>query len=84
MSRALRHSAARVLLVDDDQTFASDILDLLSPHFAISYAQNGEDALRFIDDLAPDVVLLDLQLGAGMNGFEVWTRSATGRWHLRS
>jgi len=67
---------ARVLLVDDNHTFASDILDLLSPLYNVAHAATGEEALRHIDEIAPEVVLLDIQLGRGMDGFAVLDKLA--------
>ena len=41
-------------------------------------AQDGESALEQVQALHPDVVLLDVQLGEGIDGFEVAERLAKG------
>lgn len=53
----------RILVVDDcavDRTLAGEILK--KDGFAIEYARNGEEALRQIGAMAPDLVLTDLQM----------------------
>ncbi|WP_235537699.1 hybrid sensor histidine kinase/response regulator [Pelomonas sp. Root1217] len=62
------------LLVVDDDVAAIEYLDQLLKGFAqISFATNGEDALRLAEAHRPDLVLLDVEL-PGMDGFEVCRR----------
>lgn len=65
----------RVLIVDDHATFrASARLLLESEGFdVVGEAQDGESALQQSAALAPDLILLDVQL-PGMDGFEVASR----------
>jgi two-component system, sensor histidine kinase len=64
---------AYVLLVEDDRTLADTIADLLSPHYRVSVAYDGETALEEATRLPPDSVLLDLGLPE-IDGFDVARR----------
>lgn len=67
----------RVLLVDDHPIVRSGLkaaLDADSDLTVVGEAATGSDALDQAARLAPDVVLMDLQLGAGMNGAEATRR----------
>jgi len=61
----------KILSVEDD-TFLSDVIGkkLSAKGAKMKYAQNGEDALKMIEEEKPDVVLLDILL-PGTDGFEV-------------
>ena len=59
-----------VLLVDDDDQFAMDFNLLGQKLFEINRVENGEQAIAFLEKHLPDAILLDLQLGAGMDGLE--------------
>ncbi len=64
----------RVLLVDDERQFVetlSDRLQMREVGSAVVY--DGEEALSFVADEEPEVMLLDLNL-PGMNGIEVLRR----------
>jgi DNA-binding NarL/FixJ family response regulator len=65
----------RVLIVDDHATFrASARLLLESEGFeVVGEAADGESAIEQMAALAPELVLLDVQL-PGLNGFEVASR----------
>ncbi|OMG51616.1 DNA-binding response regulator, partial [Azonexus hydrophilus] len=64
----------RVLLVDDHPVVRSGVAALLSGADTIEVigsAATGEEALRLVDELSPDVVLCDLRLGEGLDGVGV-------------
>jgi len=62
---------ASILLVDDDAVFRGVLLsELERMEFAVSGAASGEEALRRVAELEPEVVLLDLRL-PGMGGLDV-------------
>ena len=72
----------RVLLVDDHPVVRSGVAALLGGESSIEVvgaAATGEEALRLVEDLAPDVVLCDLRLGEGLDGVGVTGGSAPVR-----
>ncbi|MEU5427361.1 response regulator transcription factor [Streptomyces olivoreticuli] len=68
----------RVLLVDDHPVVRRGLramVDELPGVSAVGEAADGAEALRLLDGGArPDVVLMDLQMGAGMHGVEATRR----------
>ena len=65
------HASPRVLLVDDHDLFRTGLRKLLSEQGVqiVGECDNGEDALRAIRELAPDVVVMDLNM-PGVGGVE--------------
>lgn len=66
----------RVLLVDDHPDFLQSLSDFLSgvPWITlVGTARSGEEALVLVNDLRPDLVLMDLSM-SGMNGMEATHR----------
>ena len=61
----------RVLLVDDHDLFRTGLRNLLAAQGVdvVGEAQTGAEALGLVRDLAPDVVVMDLNM-PGMNGVE--------------
>lgn len=62
---------ARILVVDDEM----EIIDLIRLYlereqFAVHAATNGDDAIRMVEQLKPDLVILDILLG-NPDGIEV-------------
>lgn len=71
----------RVLVVDDHPVVRSGLLAVLGAEPGLELvgaAASGEEALELVDRLAPDVVLCDLRLGAGLDGVGV-TAALRGR-----
>lgn len=65
--------AIRVLIMDDHPIFRRGIrwiLDAAADIEVIGEAENGQEAIDMADRLAPDVVLVDINL-PGMNGLEI-------------
>src|SRR6266542_3886967 len=77
---AERHSqdSLRVLIVDDHDLFRSGLRNLLEEEGVniIGEAAAGQEALEIVRELAPDVVVMDLNM-PGMGGVEA-TRHITG------
>jgi DNA-binding NarL/FixJ family response regulator len=70
-------AAGRVLLVDDHDLFRTGLRNLLEEQGVqiVGEAGNGADAIRYVRELAPDVVVMDLNM-PGMSGVEA-TRQIT-------
>jgi signal transduction histidine kinase len=62
---------ARVLVVDDEASVVDVFQEFLTTQgYEIAVASSGEEALRRIPDLKPDIILTDLNL-PGVSGLEV-------------
>ncbi len=60
-----------VLIVDDVDTNIRVLANLLSEHsYHIAFATSGEQALDMVQELEPDLILLDIMM-PGMDGLEV-------------
>src|SRR6476659_10414265 len=69
-----RIEGARVLVVDDDDTIRAVVRRLAEIAGAqVTEAETGEDALRTLYDLRPDIVVLDIDL-PGLDGWQVLER----------
>ncbi|WP_031045057.1 response regulator [Streptomyces sp. NRRL F-5650] len=71
----------RILVCDDHVVVRAGLLALLDSADGIEVvgeAGTGEEALALAGRLAPDVVLMDLQLGTGIDGVETTRRLTTG------
>src|SRR6185369_5925483 len=60
---------ARVLLVDDNQDNLDLLSVLLSEHYAVSSYASAAEALRELDTVKPDVLVLDIGM-APIDGME--------------
>lgn len=67
----------KVLIIEDDLDFKNSLRDFLSAHsYAVSIADDGEQAMEKLLVHKPDLVLLDLLLPK-VHGFEVLKRIRT-------
>ncbi len=65
-----------ILLVDDSRTELHYVCGLLSSQgYSVRTAQNGEEALRRLEEQIPDLILMDVVM-PGQNGFQL-TRTIT-------
>jgi two-component system invasion response regulator UvrY len=72
-----------VLVVDDHEQFRGAARELIeaTPGFeAVGEAASGEEALRMLQSLDPDLVLLDVRL-PGMNGIQTAARITSDHPH---
>ena len=61
------------MIVDDDPRNICILEELLCDDYSISTAENGEQALSIIDEVQPDILLLDIMM-PGIDGYEVCSR----------
>jgi DNA-binding NarL/FixJ family response regulator len=76
--------AIRILIADDSADFRQGLRGLLDVQPGMSVvgeAANGQEVLAVADQLAPDVVLMDLQMPL-MNGIEATRRLVGARPHI--
>ena len=71
----------KILLVEDEGLVALHLKKLLNEHgFAdILVARNGEEAVEKAGEALPDLLLMDIRLGKGMNGIEAVKRINSAR-----
>jgi DNA-binding NtrC family response regulator len=68
-------TAAQVLLVDDESNIRRMLAALLRQEgFTVAEAANGNAALLQLDDVDPDVIVLDLLMPPGPDGLETLVR----------
>ncbi|GGU03585.1 MULTISPECIES: response regulator [Streptomyces] len=75
----------RILLCDDHAVVRAGLLALLGSEpdiEVVGEAGSGEEAVAMAAKLNPDVVLMDLQLGPGIDGVEATRRIATPDVHV--
>jgi len=62
----------KILLVEDEGLVALYLKKLLIEHGIadILIARNGEEAVEKAEESLPDLLLMDIRLGKGMNGIE--------------
>lgn len=75
------HPPVRILLCDDHAVVRAGLLALLGSEpdiEVVGEAGSGEEAVALTAKLAPDVVLMDLQLGEGIDGVETTRRIVAG------
>lgn len=76
--------ASRILVVEDEPTFADNLRDYLSRDCPdVRVAHDAPTALRTAEDFAPDFVLMDCRLG-DCNGIEVLGRIRANRQDCRA
>ncbi|MFB6705707.1 response regulator [Streptomyces sp. NPDC056333] len=77
--------AVRILLCDDHAVVRAGLLALLGSEpdiEVVGEAGSGEEAVVLAARLTPDVVLMDLQLGEGIDGVEATRRIAVTGAHV--
>ena len=64
--------SARIMIVDDEALITESMAMLLMRHGYMTpvVAHSGEDAVRLAGEAKPDLVLMDIGLGWGMDGVE--------------
>lgn len=67
---------ARILIVEDELLIAEDLKYKLRSlgHTVVGQAMRGEDAVLKVEEVQPDVVLMDVRLRGTMSGLEAAER----------
>lgn len=66
-------SECNVLIVDDTKFNVKILEDTLSNYYKLSVAMDGKSALKFMEEVVPDIILLDIMMPE-MDGFEVFSK----------
>lgn len=66
----------QILVVEDERLIAADIQNRLHGmgYEVAAFASSGEEAVRKAEELRPDLILMDIVLGAGIDGVEAARR----------
>jgi len=64
-------SKRRLLIIDDDEDFVDDLRLLLQADFNCLGVNSGQEGLTLMNQKDFDAVLLDIDLGSGIDGLEV-------------
>lgn len=69
-------AAPRILIVDDHQLAREGLKAVLTSGDVdvVGLAESGEEAIKLTRELSPDVALMDVRLGEGMDGLEATRR----------
>jgi len=66
---------ANILIVDDNPRNLGMMCKMLEAKgYELSFARSGEEALEIVSKLKPDLILLDVSMPNGINGFETCER----------
>jgi len=66
----------QILVAEDERLIAADIQHRLHKmgYAVTAFASSGEEAVRKAEELSPDLILMDIVLGAGIDGMEAARR----------
>ena len=62
---------AKVLIIDDDLDFVESVKVVLESQYEVAIASDGMEGLRVAREEKPDVIILDVMMNRGDEGFEV-------------
>ncbi|KJU86337.1 response regulator receiver modulated diguanylate cyclase [Candidatus Magnetobacterium bavaricum] len=67
------YMVSKILIVDDDDGIRAILRSFLDSEYEVFEADNGIDGLRLIQEISPDLVILDIMM-PGIDGMEVCRR----------
>ena len=69
----MRGEGQKILLVDDEQSH-NELMDKLLENlgYQTHAVSSGEEALTYLKDYSVDLVILDMNMGSGLNGRETY------------
>jgi CheY-like chemotaxis protein len=71
-----KHTAVKsILLVEDDESIGEVLVQAITQEtsYIVTLARNGQDALKSVEQIKPQLLILDYQLPR-MNGLELYDR----------
>ena len=68
----MKKDAQTVLVVDDDPEWLDFLSKAIGSHYPVLCATNGEDAVRRAQRACPDVIILDVMMAGGRDGFSTY------------
>jgi len=68
-------TTSSILIIDDDALVRTLVRETLGERYQVAEASSGEEGLELLaGELRPALILLDVDLGAGLDGFETCAR----------
>ncbi|MCI0473620.1 MAG: response regulator, partial [Ignavibacteria bacterium] len=65
------HTKPHILVIDDEIALCIAVKDLLESYaYSVYYAITAEEGIAYLEKNETDAVLLDINLGSGLNGVE--------------
>jgi len=63
---------ARILITEDEWLIAEDLKNILQSleHEIVGIASSGEEAIRIVNEMHPDLIFMDIQLDGNIDGLE--------------
>ena len=60
-----------VLITDDDEVFVEALSAVLESRYTVRTASNGKEALASVEEVRPDLIILDVMMDYLSEGFDV-------------
>ncbi len=73
---------ANILICDDEEGVRETLKHMLGDQYALSFAQDGEEALEHVKTYDPDIAVLDIKMPK-MNGLEALKQIKELKPHVR-
>ncbi len=67
-----KHTRSKILIVEDERLIAEDLKEVLenAGHQVAGIFSSGEEVLQNINDINPDVILMDIRLKGTLDGIQ--------------
>jgi len=66
------HARSRILVVEDERLIAEDLKEVLenAGHQVVGVFASGEEVLQNVNEISPDVILMDIRLKGSLDGIQ--------------